>query len=275
MIIKKLILIVLYKCSIEDSSTIKSILNCQSELSSDDKLLIWDNSPINQSQKDIDELITKFNSKIEYKNTPENISLSKIYNFAITQNQNFDFIILFDQDSIFDYYFFSKFKLALQDDPELNLFLPLIESNGKIISPGYFRSFKGSHWKDRKFDKILSKNMMALSSGMIIKMTVFNIIGLFDENLLFYGIDTNFFLRFRKYFTCFYVLDVYFNHNISDFNKEDLKTKIWRFNEFKKSSIYNSKLFPFYVQWLTILFLIYKAFKNCLTYKTLLFIRLF
>lgn len=269
---KKIIILVLYKCSLNDSVSLKSILECNSALSVNDKLCIWDNSPDAQPASELMQLSNTLNCGLEYKHTPQNISLSAIYNNVINAHKEFDFLILLDQDSAFSKDYFNEFHLARQNNPDVNLFMPLIETSGKIVSPGSFYAYKGKYWDKKQYGKLSSQNNTAISSGMIINMSVFPTIGLFDEHLVLYGIDTNFMLRYRKYYNCFFVLKVKFEHDLSDFNNESTNTKIRRFKDLKKSALINAKLFPFSVRLLTFSFYLFKSLQYTLKYRTARFL---
>ena len=268
----KIIIVVLYKTTLADSPTIQSLLNCQSELRKNDKICLWDNSPSGVAIDELDHLGEKFEAKIEYTNTPENLSLSKIYNNIIQANLGFEYVILFDQDSKFNSDFFSYFNSVQQRNKHINLFLPLIKTDKLIASPGDFRYFKGKYWSTPKYGVIDSKNVLAIASGLIIKTSTFQSVGYFDERLQLYGIDTNFMIRYSRNFDKLFVMDVYFNHDLSDFNIESTSTKLRRFHSHRASSILNSQLFSYDVKILTKLFFVYKSIQYTVKYKDLKFI---
>ena len=95
---KKIFLVVLYKQKISESKTCISLKENNIQNFNENKIVVWDNSPeVINSQKIANEF---FNSEtIEFKHTPKNLSLSKIYNNVIDNNQDFDFIQILDQDS--------------------------------------------------------------------------------------------------------------------------------------------------------------------------------
>ena len=161
---KFLILIVLYKCKVKESLSFISLLE-SSEYLSNSKLILWDNSPSIQSV-DVNN-ISSF-QQAEYIHTPENMSLSKIYNRVIQENEKYDYMIILDQDSSFSSDYLEKINKAINKHPTINLFLPLIKSDKTIVSPGNYKIFKGSYWKKEKYGIINSKNILAINSGMVI-----------------------------------------------------------------------------------------------------------
>ena len=143
---KFLILIVLYECKVKQSLSYISLLKSLEYLSNS-KLILWDNSPSNQF---IDTDNISFLQSVEYIHTPENMSLSKIYNRVIQENEEYDYMIILDQDSSFSSDYLEKLNSAIIKHSSINLFLPLIKSKQTIVSPGDYKVFKGSYWKKRK-----------------------------------------------------------------------------------------------------------------------------
>ena len=68
------------------SSTINSLILIKEYLNNiNTKVVIWDNSPNTQNLKEL-EILKNF-SDFEYKHTPENVSLAKIYNSIYRNNK--------------------------------------------------------------------------------------------------------------------------------------------------------------------------------------------
>jgi GT2 family glycosyltransferase len=272
---KKLMVLVLYKLEILDSETFISLVKSNDKLRNVDKLCIWDNTPGERYlSNDAHLTLIKLNCNFEYIHTPENISLAKVYNQTLKKNEGFDWFILLDQDSGFDYTYFTAFDNALKNYPDIKLVVPLIKSNSFIVSPGRFTSFKGKYWTNENYGLTSTKSNTAIASGMIISIDVFDKVGFFDESLVLYGIDNNFMFRFRKCYEYFYVMDVRFIHDLSDHNFENTETKLRRFRDQRMSSIINSKLFPYPVQLLTKFFYLYKSFEYAVKYRRFSFISL-
>ena len=205
---KFLILIVLYECKVKDSLSYTSLLK-SSEYLSASKLILWDNSSSIQSIDDISCF-----QDIKYIHTPENISLSKIYNRVIQENEGYDYMIILDQDSSFTSDYFHKTEIAINTNPDINLYLPIVKSGFIIVSPGNYKVFKGSYWEKEKYGKIEVKNTLAINSGMIINFNYLkNIFKGYDERLKFYGTDTYFMFEYAKDNKYCYVIDYIFKHD--------------------------------------------------------------
>lgn len=235
--------------------------DCNTVLQDGDKIFIWDNSPSPQSTNELNGFSTRLKCETEYRNTPENISLAKIYNAIIDENPDFATVCFFDQDSQFDRAYFQTLTGAGSEAPEIGLFLPLIIHNNTIVSPGHFHYFKGKYWESIHYGIVKTKNTTAIMSGIAVRMSHLAKFGIFDERLKIYGVDTNFMIRFSRENDLLYVMDVPFQHDLSDFNDEAASVKIKRFEDFKKASIINAQLFPLPIRILTHLFLWYRTLR--------------
>jgi GT2 family glycosyltransferase len=269
---KMLIIVVLYKSRVLDSDTFKSLIASKDALSDTDKICIWDNSPIPQSVEDLTNISNLNFCEIEYTSTPENLSLSKIYNTIIKANPQMDYVVLLDQDSVFGSAYINAFKDAQSKHAEIKMFAPLITSNGLVVSPGHFVYFNGKYWKSPKYGLVKSKNTIAIASGLIISIDAVRKVGYFEERLTLYGIDTNFMIRFSRCYEEFYVLSTTFNHDLSEFNIEDKQVKLNRFLSHKESCLINARLFSVDVRVTTRLFFVYKSLSLAIKYKEFKFL---
>lgn len=216
---KKLYVVVLYKQKALNSSTLYSFMNLRLGKNPNNFFIIWDNSPYPVTC--VSELINLIGTEhIEYIHTPENISLAKIYNNCLDRYSDFDFLLIFDQDSMiirndFDLYL----EKTINENPDINIFLPPIYLNEKLYSPGRFLVFKGWHYKDLEYGIHKDKLYTAIMSGTCVKISFLHEFNIrFNENLRLYGIDTCFFSEVRKIDKCFYLCDVTFEHNLSESN---------------------------------------------------------
>lgn len=212
----KLFLIVLYKEKISSCRTFLSFKENKLFLNEHNKFIIWDNSPTAINTV-VDCRILAGTENIDFYHTPDNLSLSKIYNFVI-KNHEADLYCIFDQDSeITRSDYDSYLDEIIYQNPNINVFLPQIYSNESLYSPGRFWIFKGSHYIDIKPGIHEDKKYTAITSGMCIRKKVFfekNI--WFNEDLQLYGIDTCFFNTYRKVDKKFFVLDMVMNHDLSE-----------------------------------------------------------
>lgn len=265
---KKVILVVLYKCSFDDSQTLKSLLKSVEKLNKD-TILIWDNSPSSQSEDKIRKLrnsFERFGIKLLYKNTPENLSLSNIYNNTIKQYNCYDYLVIFDQDSDFDDNFFKELHLAYSTNPEIKLFLPLISYKGNIISPSKKIFMKGFYLKNRIYGKHKARNFSAINSGMVIayKYLIDKYSG-YDERLKFYGTDDFFMMNYGLDNKYLYIINYMFDHDLTlSMNNESSEKLLISYHQMLESwKIIYSK----YNKCLIQLYILIHSIKTALKYK--------
>lgn len=228
---KLIVLVVLYKKTISASPTISRLLLQNKDLF-DLELVVWDNSPTPCPEAEVSQLSAVFD-KFQYISTPENVWLSKIYNRVLHSN-TYDYVLLLDQDSELPDYYFDKLSAAISAFPHISLFLPIVMNNKKLVSPGSFVYFKGKHWKRIKTGLISSKNVLAITSGMVISIKVIlNHQMKFDERLNLYGIDTSFMLSFSKFEKQLYVLRVKFDHDTVLWSNPSADVMLSRFRNLK------------------------------------------
>lgn len=228
------ILIVLYKINLEDCPTIKSLIVSKQYLQKS-KVVIWDNSPIPQTNSQIDWFKDQFH-ELSYIHTSSNTSLSKIYNKVFKEHKDYEHLIIFDQDSNFSKDYFEKIDAAKKEHRFINLFVPVIRYGNAIMSPGYYYHFKGRYRQEIMPGVNSAKNMCVITSGMCVSLDYLNNrFEDFNEKLTFYGIDTFFSLQYRQDNEYFYVLNCFFDHSLSLNENEQYETKLRRFTNHKKS----------------------------------------
>lgn len=214
---KKLYLVVLYKQKYSDSQTLRSFSEFCFGKNKNNFFVVWDNSPSSEtSGADIGRFLNTEN--VEYIHTPENTALSKIYNTSLEKYSDFDFFLIFDQDSkIMRPDYDSYLEKVISENPELNIFLPQIYSQGKLYSPGKFWVFKGWHYKSLSIGTHKDKFYTAIMSGTCARIDFLKKHNIrFNEKLSLYGIDTCFFTDIRKIDNRFYVLEERLCHDLSE-----------------------------------------------------------
>lgn len=255
----------------KDSLSYISLLK-SSEYLCNSKLILWDNSPETQSV-DLDNL--GFIKNIEYIHTPENMSLSKIYNCVIQEHEQFDYMIILDQDSSFSSKYIVKLISAILKHPGVNLFLPIVKSEQTIVSPGDYKIFKGSYWEKEKYGVINAKNILAINSGMVINFNYLkNIYKGYDERLRFYGTDTSFMLKYPEDNNFLFVINYVFKHKSALLDRdENLNQQIIRLNDlfFSWRIIHEHKKFNLI---LINIYILIRIFKLVVKYKNVKYFEL-
>lgn len=174
-----------------DYEKLIGLLSCLDNL---DVIYIVDNG----SSLNIESLLNKFSSKIVFIELIDNFGIAFAQNLAIQQAKIDDVrrIIFFDQDSLLNNNFVHDI-VSEMDNHQYD-----------ICSPSYFNEKLGFEYNvvdinrlgfRRKFKPSLSSRnfpvSVAISSGMLVDMTVFDKVGLMDESLFIDYVDTEWCLR--------------------------------------------------------------------------------
>lgn len=214
--ISYLILVVVYNIDAIESETINSLVN-SSQYINNSSVIVWDNSTNAQKAGSIKWIFERI-KHVEYIHKPENIPLSKVYNEVINKHSNvdYDYLILFDQDSTFTSDFFYQLNKSIDEFLNVSLFLPIVISDNNIVSPANLFLFKGNYWKSKKLGLVEAKNKAAINSGMVISFEYLKnrFVG-YDERFLFYGTDTYFMKTYAKDNDCFCVFDGEILHHLA------------------------------------------------------------
>lgn len=128
--------------------------------------------------------------------------------------------------------------------PEVNLFLPLVYSDNRIVSPADNFIIKSRLWRKKKIGKIKTRNVNAINSGMVVSKRVFLDGFFYDERLTFYGTDSYFMKKFGEKNKFLYIFDTVIQHRLTFSETTDIATKIKIFQEIKKANsiIYETNL---------------------------------
>lgn len=212
-----IMLVVLYKMQPTASPTIQSIANYlqaqDSQAISSYRLVIWDNS---SSAADVDMEFLRAQLptlEIRYVHTPDNCSLSKIYNEVASKLAAKEYLTLLDQDTELPLAYFEELRLAQSE--QWPLILPKVECQNLLVSPGGRFFARGIRLEKIKSGAINSKNLLAINSGMSILASVFQSFK-YDERLRFYGTDTFFMRNYEKYFCQAFVLETPISHSLAE-----------------------------------------------------------
>ena len=208
---KFLALIVVYGCDPISTLSLRSLAKCfvgGFEL----RIIVWDNSP---RPKDLN--WTALGLPGAYISTPDNLGLSIIYNRIIAEHlQLGEHLLLLDQDSILPQDFLIKMTNAIKANPEIDLFLPLVHSNERFVSPVTYLCGWGRQWRAEMVGCMSSNRVSAINSGMIISSAYLHGSFLkYDERLSFYGTDTQFMLDYSDQRSRLCVINTIILHDLS------------------------------------------------------------
>lgn len=257
-----LAVLVLYKCTLLDSETFRS-LNASLEIENKHlTMLVYDNSPIGLYDKP-DFCIG--NIKVHYISDPSNPGVSKAYNVGADYAYSKDkkWILLLDQDTTFPENTVYSYIDHIRNQELIGV--PILLSGSSCISPCKYRYGKGYIWRQYKLGIVDFKSKSLLNSGMLIPLSLFFEVGGYNEKIKLDFSDHYFVDCVKKKYVYFNVLNIVCNHELSVSDKDGEKN-ILRFESYLKGAYEyrkNINSIPFY------LIILLRTLKLTLRYKTL------
>lgn len=180
----------------ESHNTLENILSYSAGLS---KLYILDNSE--QQNSEWDSLSKKIGSHVEYINYGCNEGISKRLNTAAHKaiHDGFDYLLTMDQDSSFPEGAFDKFLSEIE-----NCSINKVAQFGVNSDP--------VHLKESNTPLVIDS---LITSGTVLDLAIFKIVGNFDEKLFIDFVDVEYSLRcnYKGYINIMF-LNIILNHSI-------------------------------------------------------------
>lgn len=220
------ILVVLYRMDPASSPTLQSLSEALRRPGGfGGRVVVWDNSPVSFGADSIAGLdLSGFDRS--YVPCPENAGLATVYN-SVSATMKGDLLLILDQDSKLPAGFLETLSLEVSANPASNLFLPVVESNGRCVSPGRLQAFKGKHVSAPAMGRQSPRNVLAISSGMVIRSGYLQQ-PRFDERLTLYGIDTRFMIDFAESERQVVVMPVVIGHDTALWSDMAADGMLWR-----------------------------------------------
>lgn len=263
----------------QENDTIKCLSQLSGTMKDNLKTIVWNNSPRDLDKESKSELFTLLNGiELNYKyNNGENIPLSVIYNRTIKEYLDTDFLVILDDDSVFDESMFDKAIEAINENPEVDLFLPIVYNGKDIVSPAYMRMFKGHYFKEVNPGIMNSRHITAINSGMIISSKYLNnTFEGYDERIKFYFTDNDFMSRYDSSHHKLFVLDYKMKHTLDFYKKgESYDKKKRRFRELRHSFLILMRRQGYATYILTQLYLFVYSIKFAIILKDIRYIFVF
>lgn len=221
---KILAVVVLYGEELWFCNTYKSLLSKHPRLS----LFIYDNSPSGQH------IDFNFDENIQYISDPTNPGLSFAYNQAAlyADKHGYDWLLILDQDTSFPKNILNDYINAMNENPEVKLFVaPMQIDGGKYISPVkvFFHTAKCSKSVPVGITSI--HKYSPINSGMMINLNAFFKVGGYNEKVPLDFSDYQFVERFARFYDSFYVLSSVCQQAFSN-QVHSTEQKLFRFNIF-------------------------------------------
>ncbi len=145
--------------------------NVASFIDNVDRLLIWENTPPQVAER----YRLPYDEKIGYLGEGSNVGISKALNIVrkLAAEQGCDFLLTMDQDSVWAG--FDSFVSHLEGNPPFGIYGPVVK--GEAPSEPFVET-----------DYLIT-------SGMLVPMAVYDMVGGYDEDFRVDGIDTEFIFR--------------------------------------------------------------------------------
>ena len=225
--------IVLYKSTLSESSTFKSLTRSLRHFNSDVRLslLVYDNSPGKQSVENVDGLLWD----ITYAHDENNSGVSKAYNVGAETavRANKQWLLLLDQDTQFPENAVEVYVKGMSDEryKEQDLFCPLLLAENSIISPCKFRYYRGTPLKQAPKPGIFAfREFKPINSGLLVSLKAFQVTGGYNNRIKLDFSDFDFIGRFSEFFKEGVLLPLQCSHGLSTHSIDNLDAALARFN---------------------------------------------
>ncbi|EAA8875198.1 glycosyltransferase [Salmonella enterica] len=196
-------IIVLYKCQLENSECINTLLRLDN-VSHLKEIFVYNNSPSIISIPD-----QYMGINVHKINDHENSGVSKAYNEGLkfAKKMNYEYVLLLDQDTSLPGDALVIYKESLRANKYIKLFCPILKKNtGVICSPLLYRLHRGfpvNHFKAGKYE---FDDFTPINSGMLLNVDAALECGGYNEEVFLDFSDFQFIERFKKHNPCFYVV---------------------------------------------------------------------
>jgi len=204
-----------------------------------------------------------------------NFGLPKAYNEAIKNieinEQNW--ILISDDDTNFPENFLDNYIIAIRDNPQKKVFVPIINDSVGIMSPAQQKGKKFVHSIETDFNSHI-ENYSFINSGTCINSKVFESIT-YDENLFLDYVDHDFVNSVKEKFgndVFFVIQDLKINQNFSGVSNNSFESDFSRFKIYAKDlKYYHQKWYGTKKTAIRQLYL--RAVKLCLKHKCFDFLK--
>ena len=224
--VDNLILIVLYNKKIEDSTTVRNLLECKTL--SNSKVVIWNNGPLSIPLNNINERFIDCGYQFEYIEELTNSSLAKVYN-SVLRIPASKYIIL-DHDSTVNESYLKEVVIISSNE----VGMPRIYSGNQLVNP-CINMLPIVDVSSRLSGEVIT----TIGSGLVIGNAVASLMKdkfgeVFDERFILYGVDTTFCYRLHSLDKKATIKIINgFEHSLSrlESHNENLETLIFRKKE--------------------------------------------
>ena len=231
-----LIVLVLYKCKIEDSSSFSTLMKNRQVITVPHELIIYNNSP--------EIRICESDSYLLAEDT-HNGMLVKAYNYALDIANRHDrkWILLLDQDTILTESYLRELSLVVRTSPNVSAVIPIVKKGIHHISPFSYNSKIGISWMTKPLETEGKTNLClsAINTGALLNVETINSLGGFSNQFPLDSLDHWYFYEFYLAKKSIWILSSTLEHNISLLDGPTGMTS-FRYNSFLESGLKLARL---------------------------------
>lgn len=210
-------IVVLYKKHLSEADSINSILDGDMQgLISD--VYVYDNSPGGQKNA-LPENGNYRGRNVIYIQDPDNSGVSIAYNSGLKKaaELGYKYVLILDQDTYFPSDSLSVYKKAVEDFPNINLYVPsLITKKGEFCSPLKYALHRGFVIGQLDPGIYSLDTYSPINSGMLLNVGVALSCGGYNNNVYLDFSDFQFIERLKKVSSSFYLIPLSLQQDLSN-----------------------------------------------------------
>jgi rhamnosyltransferase len=231
-----LAVVVLYKCSMEQCTTLITLEQALIKKKATLEVVVYDNSPTYNKQKNGGFKTMSIIYKADYNNS----GVSSAYNYAhqVASQKGKKWLLLLDQDTNLPPDTLDQYSSAIDQYPTELLFTPvMVTKENKIISPCNFKFMKGTYAKTITYGINYFKGHSLINSGLCIGVNAFEKNNGYNSLIKLDYSDHDFITRFAKNVRNKYVvINLNVLHQLSTSTKNKFNEDKTRFNYYLEGS---------------------------------------
>lgn len=228
---KILAVIVLYNCSLKDSTAYHSLASNKNL-----NFFIHLNSLDSETLND-----PRVYSYQDYSNPGVSIAYNRAAEYA--SEHGYQYLLLADQDSEFPANYLQTFEAAKSDFPNEQIFFPEVIANKKMISPAEFKYSRAWYAAPKpKYGLMNLKIFRPINSGLLLDLGLFHKVGGYSERVFLDYSDFYFIQRCLAFQTTGVFFPALIQGELSDFESHSF-LRIW-----KRYLMYLRSTFPLIFQ---------------------------
>lgn len=236
-----LIVIVIYNEDFRQCKAFTSLKRSVKKSSIDARFFIYDNSAVPQK---IDPDLAHTN--LIYVSDTFNSGISVAYNSGarFAREKDIPWILFSDQDSEFEEDAVIKYLKAVEQNPHISVFSPILRTaSGLIVSPSLFRFHRGFPLKEIQPGFHSFQKYSPLNSGICISVNTFVLTGGYNELVKLDYSDFAFVKKLKKVVDGFFVIPIKVSHNLSSAEKQTADKAEIRFKYFCEGALQTCESF--------------------------------